>query len=148
MSSFVVNFTGSYDILKNELNKVTEVTIEKLSDFCAIVKCNCVDELNYLKGNEYENDTKIIDIQLYIDTPIEESISSNFGIAKPLQVVREVVGELSDSIKSLDLGLQDALLNSKSPLPTEDPFNYVINKQFLLFSAFSGCLILFVATLF
>lgn len=149
-SSFVVSFVGNFDVLKSQISKLTDANIQKLNEQTALIKNSPIDieELNYLKGNEYDYDTKIIDVQLHTEASLEENAPVNSGrLIYSQQVVRED-SDKSNPTQNVEFAIQDAVLNSKSPLSSEDPFKYIISKPFLIFSTLSASLIVFVATLF
>lgn len=153
MSAYKLIFTGSFETLSNKLHaNIHDIDIKRLDDTSAISKCENFEELHYFQGIDLGDGTKITDIQEHISNTIIEKLNEPTIEKSVLLTTPDFVGnadEKSEDPKAnLDNAVLNSVLNSKSPLPEEDPFKYVQNKNFLILSTLSASVLLFVASLF
>lgn len=153
MSAIKLTYSGSFETLSAKIHaSFNDVLIKKVSETVAIIKCESLEELHYLQGSDLGDETRILTVEEVIDSnnvseklnePCNEKL---VNLSTPDLKKEEEI--LENPKVNVDNAVLNSVLNSKSPLPQEDPFNYVHNKNFLVLSTLSASILLFVASLF
>lgn len=176
MSSCKVYINGNIKGLEQALRIKLEnnnITVKKISDQVALVESDLVDlmdQIFYIKGNEIVDGIVITNVEEASEKDKttassmgfeminkEDTLSNTTTVSKVLDDTNVNVVELKPKENVFDrkqaednLGqaIMDATLNSKTPLRKEDPFYFVIQKNFLTYATLGASALVFLSSIF
>ena len=174
--TFEGNMSDLETSLKDQL-MYTSLVLKRIDDTNAYINsddCKSLfDDISYLKNTILKGGVKLIDCSLQ-ERPVditpnydlikepsnnqvkEDDIVDNSHELTTSKIIEPVVTPVPVSVQfnkkelkdNVDKAVSDAILNSKTPLSTEDPFYYITRPEFLLYSTFAISALLFVTNLF
>jgi len=171
-----VRLEGDIKFFKESLQeKLSQpsLKVQKINDNTALIISeipDIIDDVSYLINIQLSNDIKILEVEeatkadCISDNDFE--LINNEDIDSKTKIVDNIVGDLTTSInfnegssnndvfcektavKNLNNAVVNTILNSKTPLYKDDPFNVVMNPQFCLYTMFATSLLVFISSLF
>ena len=154
MAASKITFSGDYSELEKAIkSKVPDIKLTKVKDNVVIARCENLDDVHYFKNYPLKEGTKIEDINDINEDELRE-LSENSGSSTELQKSiylneHNLNNENNkDYYNNLANAIMNASLDSKTPIPEEDPINYVYSCKYLTFSTFAFAAFMFVGSLF
>ncbi len=145
MSNYYICFKGQYDVIEHFLkNKISSINIKLIQENKAIAIVDNADELYYYKNFTIDDFTQITEIEQTLEQFPSEDLFAKAEIFSN-EITKSVILDYRFNLNS---ALINATLKSKSPLQPDDPFNYILGKDYLLYSSFIIALILLISNLF
>ena len=77
-----------------------------------------------------------------------DKINEESSLTTETKLKEEVCTERKPIMETVTMALNDAVLPSKSPLPSEDPFNYLISSSYLTMFLVASTTFVFLLGLF
>ena len=156
-----ITFSGSFDELKNlMIKRIPDIKIKKLDEKTAQIQieADSLEGVYYLKGFELDetridNVTEISDSEANLELDIVNKDTSELVKSVILEDTSKTNDKQSSGkkggnpLENLDKAVFEATLNSKTPLPNEDPFYYITSKSFMVYTFFALSTIMFVSSI-
>ena len=157
MAASKITFSGNFFELEKALkSKIPELKLTKIKDNVAVARCENLDDVHYYKSHHITEGIKIEEINDINEDELRElseKSGSSTELQKSIYLNKDEEPFLNnennkDYYESLGNAIMNATLDSKTPIPEEDPINYVFSSKYLTFSTFAFAAFMFVGSLF
>lgn len=147
MAACKITFSGDFTKLEAAFKaKIPDFKVLKVTENTMTAKCETLEDIHYLKG--LDSSEGLFDILYIEDIPEEEVKQVHSEQIFDNDVQKSIIFDKEDPVANLNNAIFKASLNSKSPLPKEDPFNYIYSKSYITYASFGISVVLFISSLF
>jgi hypothetical protein len=147
MAACKITFTGDFTKLEAAFKeKIPDFKILKVSENTVTAKCETLEDIHYLKTLDSNEDFKILEIVDILEEELKQIIPEQIFDNNDFQ--NSIILDKEDPVTNLNNAVLNACLSSKSPLPNEDPINYIYSKSYVTYASFGISVLLFISSLF